>query len=158
MSEIYLVMYSLAQLCIVCHTLAQICIVPHTSAICSTKIFSARVLKNYLVFSTRRVNCVLYALWVKNSLRILRSTWRKKKRAQKVKKAPRYSQICATGYDLRRNRLLGINVSRYTVTVLENVLSVYKNPQVHSNSRGSYFLGMNVSPRTGIVVKNILSE
>ena len=34
--------------------------------------------------------------------------------------------------DLRRNRLLGIKVSRYTETVLKNVLRVSKNPQVQS--------------------------
>ena len=74
------------------------------------------------------------------------------------RKTPSYSQNRTINYDLRRNRLLGIKVSRYTEAVLENVLSVSKNPQAHSNSRGSYLLGMSVSPRTGRVVRHVLSE
>ena len=74
------------------------------------------------------------------------------------RKTPRYSQNRVINYDLPQNRLLGINVSKYTETVLENVLSVSKNPQVHSNSRESYLLGMSVSPRTGIVVRNVLRK
>ena len=49
-------------------------------------------------------------------------------------KTLRDSQNRATTYDLRRNHLLGINVSRYIEIVFENVLSGSKNPQVHSNS------------------------
>ena len=72
-------------------------------------------------------------------------------------KKPRYIQNRATNYDLRRNRLLGINVSRSTETVPENVLSGSQNPQVHSNSRGHYLLGFSVSPYTKIVLENVFS-
>ena len=68
------------------------------------------------------------------------------KRAQLVIKVPRYSQICATGYDLRRNRLLGFKVSRYTGRVLENVLSVSKNHQVQSNLCYRLWFAMKSSP------------
>ena len=44
------------------------------------------------------------------------------KRDQQIGKPPRYSRICATDYGLRRNRLRGISVSRYTEIVLKNVL------------------------------------
>ena len=45
-----------------------------------------------------------------------------------VGKTPQYRQNHATNCDLRRNRRLGINVSRYTEIVLEKVLSESKNP------------------------------
>ena len=54
------------------------------------------------------------------------------KRAQQVKKTPWFTQIRFTDYGLRRNHLLGNNVSRYTERVPENVLSGSKNPQVQS--------------------------
>ena len=49
MSKIYLVMPSLSQLCLVCHTLEQICTGPHTLALCSTKIFFARIVTFSLI-------------------------------------------------------------------------------------------------------------
>ena len=61
-------------------------------------------------------------------------------------------------YDLRRNRLLDINVSRCAKIVLKNVLNGSKNPQIHSNSRGSYRLDIRVSLYIGIVLKNVLSQ
>ena len=50
-----------------------------------------------------------------------------------------------------------MNVSRYTEIVLKNVLSASENPQVHTNSSGSYRLGIRVSPYTEIVSKNVLA-
>ena len=70
----------------------------------------------------------------------------------------RYTQIRAIDYDLRRNRLLSIKVSRYTEIVLKNVLSESKILQVHSNSRGSYLLGISVSQSTETVLKNVLTR
>ena len=54
------------------------------------------------------------------------------KRAQQVKKASMYTQICATGYDWRRNRHLSIKVSMCIKIVPKDVLSGSKNPQVQS--------------------------
>ena len=45
------------------------------------------------------------------------------------RKTSRYSQNRATNYDLRRNGLLGINVSRYTEIVFEKVLSGSTTPR-----------------------------
>ena len=86
------------------------------------------------------------------------STWRgtlkqSSKTCSAGRKTPTYSQIRAINYDLRQNHLLGIKVSKYIETVLENVLSVSKNSQVHSNSPGSYLLGMNVSPHTSVTLR-----
>ena len=50
------------------------------------------------------------------------------------RKTPRYSQNRATNYDLRRNRLLGILVSKYNEIVHKNLLSGLKKPQVQSNT------------------------
>ena len=60
------------------------------------------------------------------------------KRTQRVKKAPSYTQICATDYDLRQNLLLGISVTRYTEIVLQKGLGGSKNPRVHSYLWRSY--------------------
>ena len=79
------------------------------------------------------------------------------------RKTSRYTQICATDYDLRRNRLLSINVSRYTEIVLKNVSASRKTPrypQIRAtdyNLRRNRLLGINVSPYTEIVLKNVLS-
>ena len=52
----------------------------------------------------------------------------------------------AIHYDLRQNRLLGINVSRYTETVLENVLSGSKSPQVQSKPSYTLWFATKSSP------------
>ena len=48
------------------------------------------------------------------------------------KKISQVQSNCATGYDLQRNRLLGIKVLRYSETAVENVVSRTENPQVLS--------------------------
>ena len=80
------------------------------------------------------------------------------------RKTPRYSQNRAKNYGLRQNRLLGISVSRYTETLLKNVLSRSKKLPVHSNSlyrlwfgTKSSHLNINVSMCTKIVSENVLS-
>ena len=55
-----------------------------------------------------------------------------RKRPSTCSKASRYTQISVTNYDLRRNHLLGINVSMCTEIVSKNVLSGSQNPQVQS--------------------------
>ena len=60
---------------------------------------------------------------LKQSLKTCSASW----------KTPRYGQNRAINNDLRRHCLLVTNVSKYTETVLENVLSVSKNLQVQSN-------------------------
>ena len=73
------------------------------------------------------------------------------KRAQWVEKPHRYSQIRATKYYLRRNRLLGIKMSRSTEIVPKNVLS----PQVHSYSRGSFPWALSPGLVAGPIALNI---
>ena len=62
------------------------------------------------------------------------------------RKTPRYSQNRAINYDLRQNHLLGFNVSRYTETVLGNVLRRSKNPQVQSKPRYKLWFATKSSP------------
>ena len=79
------------------------------------------------------------------------------------RKTARYSQIRATVYDLGRNHLLGISVSRYTEIVLKNVLIKSKTPRYSQNRatdydlRQKFLLGIGVSRHTELVPKNVLS-
>ena len=79
----------------------------------------------------------LYMLWfgTKSShlgISVSRDTEILLKACSEGQKSSQVQSNCATGYDLQRNRLLGINVLRYTETVLENVLSRTENPQIQS--------------------------
>ena len=47
-------------------------------------------------------------------------------------KSPKYSQNRAPNYGSQQNRLPGISVTKYTETVLENMLRRSENPQVQS--------------------------
>ena len=62
------------------------------------------------------------------------------------RKTPRYSRNRATNYGLRQNRLLGISVSRYTETLLQNVLSRSKKPQVQSKPSSKLWFETKTSP------------
>ena len=62
------------------------------------------------------------------------------------RETPRYSQNRAKNYDLRQNRLLGFNVSRYTDTVLENVHGRSKNPKGQLKPSYRLWFATNSSP------------
>ena len=57
------------------------------------------------------------------------------KRPQRLENLPRYTQICATGYDLGRNRLMGITVSSCTQ------IRPYRigKPPWYSQNRATYY-------------------
>ena len=69
-----------------------------------------------------------------------------RKHSERVEELSRYSQNRAINYDLRQNRLLGFNVSRYTETVLENVLRRSKNPQVQLKPSYKQWFATKSSP------------
>ena len=79
------------------------------------------------------------------------STWRgtlkqSSKTCSAGRKTPSYSQKRAINYALRRNRLLGFNVSRYTETVLENVIRRSINPQVQTKTSYKLWFATKSSP------------
>ena len=68
------------------------------------------------------------------------------KRAQRDKNALRCTQICATWYDLRQNRLLCIKVSICTKIGSKNLLNGTKNPQVQSKPSNRLSFATKSSP------------
>ena len=70
-----------------------------------------------------------------------------------------HSQNRATNYDLRRNRLLGINVSRSKTCSARRITPRYsQNRASNYDCRHNRLLGMNVSRYTEIVIENVLSK